>query len=88
MFPPPVLPDHTRASESELMPDPLFMGVRSAVANGPLGWLARRLDAWQEARDDRQEAAATVAAAERVLRTVAPLEIHEHAHESAVDRAA
>lgn len=72
MFPPPIPPHHSSSREDDMVPDPLFMALRTAVARGPLGWFARRVDAWRDAREARQEAA-TIAVADPLVRRDTPV---------------
>lgn len=46
-------PDRFIDESSALQPDPVFMGLRNAVASSPVGRLMQWLDRMVEAREDR-----------------------------------
>lgn len=71
-----------------MLPDPLFMALRSAFSNGPLGWFARRFDAWREAREYRREMMLAVTAADDHLRSFDPSPSRAEYQEPPADLAA
>ena len=73
MFPPPIPRHRSSQSEDDLIPDPLFMAVRSMITTGPIGWIQSRLSAWSDAREARRESAAAIVTATDLVRSVTPV---------------
>lgn len=71
-----------------MTPDPLFMALQSAFSNGPLGWFARRFDAWREAREYRREMMLAVTAADHHVRSFVPPACRTEHQEPPADLAA
>ncbi len=53
-------PDHFFTESTALQPDPLYMGLREAIADGPIGRFFAWLDARAEVREERERRQTTI----------------------------
>ncbi|HYI25399.1 MAG TPA: hypothetical protein VD767_08330 [Thermomicrobiales bacterium] len=66
MYTPTTDPDRFFSESNSLQPDPIYMGLREAIAAGPIGRFLAWLDARAEAREERARIRTTTSAPVRL----------------------
>jgi len=77
MYTPTTDPDRFISESNSLQPDPIYMGLREAIAAGPIGRFLAWLDARAEAREERARIQTT---------TPAPVRLSPRQDSKATDR--